>query len=30
MKGTATVLPSLTVVRNVEAKRVSKDEVLAH
>ena len=29
MKGTATVLPSLTVVRNVEAKRVSKDQVLA-
>jgi hypothetical protein len=30
MTGTATVLPSLTVVRNVEAKRVSKDQVLAH
>jgi hypothetical protein len=30
MTGTASVLPSLTVVRNVEAKRVSKDQVLAH
>jgi hypothetical protein len=30
MTGTATVLPSRTVVRNVEARRVSKDEVLAH
>jgi hypothetical protein len=29
LKGTATVLPTLTVVRNVEAKRVSKDQVLA-
>jgi hypothetical protein len=24
------VLPSLTIVRNVEAKRVSQDQVLAH
>ena len=30
MKGTATLLPSLTVVRNVAAKRVPKDQVLAH
>jgi hypothetical protein len=30
MTGTATVLPSLTIVRNVEAKRVSQDQVLAH
>jgi hypothetical protein len=29
MTGTASVLPSRTVVRNVEAKRVSKDQVLA-
>jgi hypothetical protein len=30
MTGTATVLPSLTIVRNVAAKRVPKDQVLAH
>jgi len=30
MTGTATVLPSLTIVRNVEVKRVPKDQVLAH
>ena len=30
MTGTATVLPSLTIVRNVEARRVPKDQVLAH
>ena len=30
MTGTATVLPSRTIVRNVEAKRVPKDQVLAH
>jgi hypothetical protein len=30
MTGTATVLPSLTIVRNVAAKRVSRDQVLAH
>jgi hypothetical protein len=29
MTGIATVLPSLTVVRNVQARRVSKDQVLA-
>ena len=30
LTGVATVLPGLTVVRNVEAKRVSKDQVFAH
>ena len=30
MTGTATVLPGQTIVRNVEAKRVPKDQVLAH
>ena len=30
MTGTATVLPSLKIVRNVEASRVPKDQVLAH
>ena len=30
MTGTATVLPSLTIVRNIAAKRVPKDQVLAH
>lgn len=30
MTGTAAMLPSLTIVRNVVAKRTSKDQVLAH
>lgn len=30
LRGTATVLPNLEIVRNVEAKRVPKDQVLAH
>jgi len=30
MTGTATVLPGMTIVRNVAAKRVSKEQVTAH